>query len=199
MRRRRERTNVQKVAGKFHYRRRAALLCLRIFGRSTTMPRALGSPKGRIPSAPRRDAGQRSRPGEGRRASPAPARPASPGDPRRAPSRGCGKASRSAQFSRFPVVPAPALLHRPVLPRETGASLRSRGNWWRPAKSQPCRARATAGPPPRPSTAPAGGRVLTCALCRGGRRLVPGARLRGPSPDAGGGKPSVSGPSATIS
>lgn len=47
------------------------------------------------------------KPSQGTQASRAPARPASPRSPQHAPSRGCGKASRSAHLHRFPVPPAP--------------------------------------------------------------------------------------------
>lgn len=75
---------------------------------------APGSPKGRVPWVPNPGTGERSRPrwrGGG----------ASPGSACRAPNRGCGKASRLAQLSRFPVPPASA---RGAWPLSRTASLR---------------------------------------------------------------------------
>lgn len=71
MRRRRERTNVQKVAGKFHYRRRAALLCLRKIWTVYDNAQGAGKPQGArsLGPPPGRWAAEQARRGEARESS----------------------------------------------------------------------------------------------------------------------------------
>lgn len=110
---------------------------------STTKLRTLGSPKRRVPSA----AAPWSEAGRGARlARRAPARPESPGLPRRAPTRGCGKASCSAPLTRFPVPPAPAA-RLPAAQDSSGASHPAAPRP-RPARSAPSRHQSQ---PNRPS------------------------------------------------
>lgn len=138
VRRRRERTSVQKVADKFHNQKRVAHPDL---GNTWTIyDNAQGARKPKEESAlsPQRGHVEADQAGRARQASRVPARPASPGSPSRAPSRGCGKASRSAQLNRFPVPPAPAprlpaaqdkpsALHPPVPRSRPRGSAPSRG------------------------------------------------------------------------
>lgn len=117
--------------------------------------------------------------GRASQASRVPARPASPGSPSRAPSRGCGKASRSAQLNRFPVPPAPA----PRLPaaQDKPSALHPPVPRSRPRGSAPSRGESL---PNRPSKDRATGWAALKPYLQGGWR-----RHRGKSPRLGAAPP----------